>query len=313
MVYRQIDKGTTIRRRKTRFVLSVIFLMLVLIITGGTLGYFIGESKNNTTEPPKITLDSSSEKQEHPDEPEIEFIDFQPIVNEWAESTRGNKSVIIYDADNNDVAASYNPDMSYNTASLYKLFVVYEGYKRINNGDWTENQYLNSAKHTIIECLDLAIRESNSACAEALWSKIGRSELDRILRDDFAIESTNIEKLISTPEDIAKIMRLYYDHPNITDDNLVNLIKDSFLNQPITTYDWRQGLPSGFSRARVYNKVGWEYNPDKKYWNVYHDAAIIEFPDEKRHFIVVVMTNYVPFEKIRDLGAAIENYYYKNI
>jgi hypothetical protein len=85
---------------------------------------------------------------------------------------------------------------------------------------------------------------------------------------------------------------------------------DSFLNQPITTYNWRQGLPSGFSRARVYNKVGWDYNPNGGYWNIYHDAAIVEFPEENRHFIVVVMTNRVPFQKIKEFGMLLENAFY---
>ena len=83
--------------------------------------------------------------------------------------------------------------------------------------------------------------------------------------------------------------------------------------QPITTYNWRQGLPSGFSKANVYNKVGWDYNPDGGYWNIYHDAAIVEFPETNRHFIVVVMSNKVPFSKITNLGKQIEGYYYSSL
>ena len=96
------------------------------------------------------------------------------------------------------------------------------------------------------------------------------------------------------------------------DGGLIAQIKDSFLNQPATTYNWRQGLPSGFSKANVYNKVGWAYNADGGYWNIYHDAAIVEFPESNRHFIVVVMTNQVPFEAIRTLGTKIEETFYNN-
>ena len=86
-------------------------------------------------------------------------------------------------------------------------------------------------------------------------------------------------------------------------------MKDSFFNQPETSYDWRQGLPSGFSRANVYNKFGWDYNP-AGYWNVYHDAAIVEFPEVSRHFVVVVMTNFVAFQRITEFGTMIENSFY---
>lgn len=84
---------------------------------------------------------------------------------------------------------------------------------------------------------------------------------------------------------------------------------DSFLNQPMTTYNWRQGLPSGFSeRTKVYDKVGWDWNG--KSWNVYHDAAIVEFLNENRHFVVVVMTSGVPYSAIKNLGVQIEQTFF---
>ena len=104
-------------------------------------------------------------------------------------------------------------------------------------------------------------------------------------------------------------MKIFYGHKEITDENLMATMKDSFLNQPTTTYNWRQGLPSGFAKASVYNKVGWEWNGSS--WNIYHDAAIVEFPELNRHFIVVVMTNQVPFQKIRTLGTEIETTFYR--
>ena len=126
---------------------------------------------------------------------------------------------------------------------------------------------------------------------------------------NFGIVNSNISGLLSNVNDILAIMKLFYNHPDFDREDLIATMKDSFLNQPPTTYNWRQGLPSGFTRANVYNKVGWDYNPNG-YWNIYHDTAIIEFPEQDRHFIVVVMTNRVPFQKIREFGTNFENYYY---
>ncbi len=244
-------------------------------------------------------------------EVELEKLDFQPVIDEWAKSTRGSKSVVIYDLDLNENVGEYNSEEEYLTASLYKLFVVYEGYLLVENGEWEMNTRAGVTGHTIGECLDLAIRESNSPCAETLREMIGEYKLDKIIKQNFGITHSDISGYMTTAEDVAKMMQIYYQHDDIKDMNLIAQMKDSFLNQPITEYDWRQGLPSGFNKANIYNKVGWEYN-EAGYWEMYHDAAIVEFPEEGRHFVVVVMTNNIAPEQIRQFGKMIEKVFYEN-
>ena len=228
------------------------------------------ESSNTGSQVSQIVEDEPVDEIE-PDEKEtIAPVNFQSVVDGWVNSTSGNKSVLIYDLERDEIVGSYNPSENYNTASLYKLFVVYVGYLKINSGEWNRDDPAGRTGYSIIQCLDL----------------------------------------VSNPNDILKIMKLYYHHDGITDESLIGLIKDSFLNQPVTTYNWRQGFPSGFSKANIYNKVGWDYNPDKKIWNIYHDAAIVEFPDTNRHFVMIVMSNYVPYQKIRDLGSMLETHFY---
>ena len=233
------------------------------------------------------------------------------IVENWRSEAGGTSSVLIYDLDNEKTLVASNSTKTYNTASLYKLFVVYEGYRRLQNGTWLASDSAGQTGKTRLECLDLAIRESNSACAETFWSEIGHSELDSIIKTDFKITNSNISGLASTPEDILKIMRLFYLHPNLDSSDLIATMKDSFLNQPVTTYDWRRGLPAGFSTAvNVYNKVGWDWGGST--WNIYHDAAILEFPEENRHFAVIVMTNKIANAKISELGTTLESYLSKS-
>lgn len=230
-------------------------------------------------------------------EPGPEPIDFQPLVEQWANEVGGEKSILIYDLDLNEVAAEYNTAKSYNVASLYKLFVVYEGYRRLERGEWGTDK---------LRCLDLAIRESNSACAESLWAIIGHDTLQNIVRNELGFTNTYVSSITSNAEDITKIMKLYYEHPEFSDET-VEKIKDSMLNQPITTYNWRQGLPSGFTnRVKVYDKVGWDWGG--KTWNVYHDTAIVVFPEIDRHFIVTVLTRRINHTKIAELGRRIESF-----
>ncbi len=238
--------------------------------------------------------------------------DLQGALDSWTRSVGGSKGAIFYDLDSGKTLASYNADEKFATASIYKLFVVYEGYRRIQNGVWNGDERAGSTGKTIAKCLDLAIRESNSACAEALWGMIGRDALDAAVQNDFGLSSVTVGSLSATPREIMLMMKRFHEHPEITDENLVATIKDSFLNQPPSyglcsgPCNWRQGLPSGFSdKALVYNKVGWNFNGS--IWTIYDDAAIVEFPEKNRKLIIVVMTSGIHYEKIRNLASLIEN------
>ena len=233
-------------------------------------------------------------------------INLQNTVNDWIDSVGGSKGVIIYDLNTNEIVGSSNPDQKFATASLYKLFVVYTGYLKVQSGEWGRDDVAGSTGRTIIDSLDLAIRESNSECAESLWSMIGRDELDEIVHAQFGLSNVTVGSLEATPREIMTIMKRFYEHPGITDSDLIERIKDSFLNQPTTIYNWRQGLPSGFSDSvDVYNKVGWEFNG--RTWNIYDDTAILDFKNIERKFIAVVMTNDVDFKHIARFGNEIES------
>ena len=294
----------------------IIAAIVVSIAVAAAIGAFFAFNHDTPVEmtaSEPASEEETDQKPEEPTTPPVKEIDFQPVVDAWVKTVAGNKSVLIYDLNLNKTVALYNIDESYNTASLYKLFVVYEGYKRVESKVWDGNAAAGSAGKTVLECLDLAIRESHSICAEALWGMIGRDNLTNIMESEWNITHSEISRLISNANDITLILKRFYEHPDFSDPTLLNRMWDSFLNQPVTTYDWRQGLPKGFNKASVYNKVGWDYNPDSRVWNIYHDAAIVKFPLEDgktRDFIVVVMTNRIDFSNIKRLGAEIEGEFY---
>lgn len=312
MVLSPANKSTTVGKSDTESTVLMVILLAILTATATLVLYYLvaGLQENNTVITENVVIDEADESayvSPEITEVEPEKIDFQPVVDEWVNLVGGNKSVLIYDLDRDEIVGSHNTTKRYNTASLYKLFVVYEGYRRLESGEWQADEPAGSTGYTVLECLDLAIRESYSPCAETLWARIGHDELDEIIEKDFGITNSDISALISNPEDIQKMMKLFYEHPDIKSETLVARMKDSLLNQPKTTYNWRQGLPSGFSdKVNVYNKVGWSFNEDENYWDIYHDAAIVELPEKDRHFIVVVMTNKVSYQQIRKLGSMIE-------
>ena len=319
MVLRKTNKRKAVEHKvkpvkKTKKTLKLAFCFIIIGIAIAGLVFLT------------LTLIFKKDKEEVVDEAEVveeikeepkaekvvlpDSIDFQQLVDNWAQNTGGTKSVIIYDLEREEMVGEYNADESYGTASLYKLFVVYEGYRRVQSGEWQGDEMAGATGNTILKCLDLSIRESFSPCAETLWAKIGHAELDAIIKNDFGIVDSDISSLVSNPKDILAILKIFYTHDEIKEDSLIAQMKDSFLVQPTTTYNWRQGLPSGFTRANVYNKVGWDFNATGNYWNIYHDAAIVEFPESNRHYIVVVMSNRLAFQHIRRLGTIIEKHFY---
>ncbi len=278
------------------------------------------DNGNNATDSEDETGDDVNIDKPNTDsdpQPANRFIDLQPTVNSWVATTNRQVGLVIYDLDHDRVAADYQPNRIFDIASVYKLFYVYDGYRQIASGVENLDDYFTTStdyragSYTIGECLDLAIRESYNGCADPLRDDNKRSLRVQRIIDELGLKQTTNLGLESTANDLTKLLKLYYYHEDLPE-TLWYRIADSMLSQPPTLvaadteYDWRQGLPSGFSsRAKVYNKVGWSWNGDS--WTTYADAAIVEFPDLDRHYTVVVLTNNFPsYTPITKLGALIE-------
>ncbi len=278
----------------------LIGIFIVLIVAVG-LKIFLFSDSSKVSDSPKTDPKAPTAPVPEPEPQKPAFIDLQSVIDDWASPLGNNVGVYIYDLDNDKEAASYNSDSIFFTASIYKLFFVYEAYLRINQGIDDPDAYFADGK-TRIKCLDLIIRESYNPCADPLRSSM-MGEIEDIITNKFGIEDTSNGALYASSEAIADMLKIYYKHEGLSDE-LWDKIADSMLNQPTTTYNWRQGLPSGFSEANVYNKVGWNYDTD--HWATYNDAAIVEFPDLDRHYIIVVLTKNTSNRKLVELGEEIE-------
>ena len=222
--------------------------------------------------------------------PKPQFISLQPIVDSWSVNNP-NTSVLVYDLDNDLIAAEYNADVVREIASIYKLFYVYDGYLRLSAGldDPTEiiaNVPEKGGNLTLTTCLDLMVRESYNPCADPIRADSARTARVNAIIDELGLAETSNAGLNSSARNITTLMQTLWQHEGISEEYWQQFM-DSMLNQPKTTYDWRQGLPAGFSdAAQVYDKVGW-YSPDGYHWSYYNDAAFVVFPSENRHYIVI--------------------------
>ena len=275
-----------------------LFPIIILFLVAGVATAVCIKLFTSSDQSPESSDTQTPDMPEEPVAPAIpEFINLQPTVDAWlAGSGNGlNVGLMIYDLDHQQVAAAVNPDEVFNAASIYKLWFVYDGYMQIDSGlETLDDHFITLSDRgalTTGNCLDLMIRESFNGCADPMRADSARYHRVEQLIARLGLQHTSSAGLYTTAADLTELLKLYYQHPDLSATSWT-LIQDSMLNQPATTYNWRQGLPSGFQVAKVYDKVGWNWNGS--YWDPYDDAAIVTFEEQNRHYIMVVLTRYIP-------------------
>ena len=302
---------------------TLIIFVLVTGISIGATALLLSREDNHSEASDNTTETEGNEEEATNPEPEVppvpSFINLQSTVDTWLSSLPSNADVglMVYDLDNEQVAAAYQPNKVFNAASIYKLFFVYDGYRQIASGTESADEFFvrasdydqfhSGAALSFGDCLDLMIRESYNTCADPMRSDSARFARAEALAAELGLQNTSSAGLYSSAADLTELLKLYYSHPDLSEE-LWAKIQDSMLNQPKTVYNWRQGLPTGFTNpsVKVYDKVGWN-RVDGSYWDPYDDAAIVEFTEQNRHYIVVVMTRFLPnVAPLINLGQAIE-------
>lgn len=293
----------------------VVFIVATMMLLGVGLASYSGGTEDEKEEPELVAeveepeLEPEPESEPEPEEPKV--TDFQNVINSWVWSLKGAKvAVMMYDLDNDVYVGKVNADTSFDSASLYKLVVAYAGYLMREKGEIKGDMYLTGGR-TINECLDAAVRSSNSACGEALRRYIGAEKLSEFLTK-WGMESTDLYNIRTTAGDMVALLKVMYKHEGLSTKTWAE-IQDSMLNQPKSEglcgeekiCNWRAGLPSGFSSGvKVYDKVGW-LSKDGESWELYHDVAILEFPSGQ-HYAIAVLTSDATLVQIRDLAKKIE-------
>lgn len=309
-----------------KMVSGIVILIFIAGIAAGVI--FLLRTINSHEEKLDDISNVEPEPEPEPEPKNPELIDLQKTVDAWVKTQKNarNSGIIIYDIDNDEVVAKHNENQKFRIESIYKMFVALEGYYRIDSGKWKGDDTYRIAKdfnnktYTRYLCLDHMIRYSYSICAEVMWNEIGHGNLQTIYNNK-GYKNTSIQGLTSTPSDLMKLYQEYWEHEDLSEDSWKK-IKDSMLNQKAntknTTYNrnWRQGLPSGFSTAKVYNKVGW-LGDGRGNWTYYDDAAFLVFPEKaenkdgekvlERHYIMIALTNYTSPKQLVELGKRVES------
>lgn len=254
-------------------------------------------------------------------------IDLQLATDQWLTSqpASNNSAILIYDIDNDEIVARHNEDVAMRIESIYKMFVAYEGYYRVDHDMLDKDVVLPIANdyedkpYTVSKCLDHMIRYSYSPCAEILANQFGWENLQASFNEQ-GFKNTNIHGVTSTASDLLKLYQMYWKHNDLHDSSW-DKIQESMINQTAATdnviynRNWRAGLPSGFSAAKVYNKTGF-LSLDGQVYNFYDDASFVVFPEvesnkagekvPERHYIMIVLTKDTSPKEIVKLGRKLE-------
>jgi beta-lactamase class A len=270
---------------------TIIYVLLAAVLLG--IGYLIWPDQE-TDKPAASTTSAANPPQQTKTKEKPPFIDLQPTVDSWIAKQRGTASAVIYDLANKKTVGALNPEKTYFTASIYKLYVAYIGYQKIADGTYSANEpYVGD--YTRAECLDVMIRESYSPCGEKWWNELGKQNLTEQLKA-YGLKNTSMTGLATSAKDVAIILQRLAQRQDLTAAHTKAFL-DSMLNQPSK---YRAGLPAGFKDSDVYNKVGWNGLVE------WHDTAIVTLPSG-RSYVVSVLTQNIGSAQVAALGKAIES------
>lgn len=278
---------------------SQIVLSLVLTIALVVIGVFLWQVTHKEDAVSVQTTPIVEQSVEVPLEPApVERLGFDAgalakVLDDWNQSISGTAGVVIADGFDGSILATLNPDEPFFAASIYKLYVAYEGYRQIDAGEVDPDElYLNG--FTRAECLDKMIRESDSPCAEKLWVELGKEETTLQLRT-YGINNTSMTAIRTTAGDAAIMLVRIAQAEGLSESSQQNFL------QSMKDQIYRDTLNKSFgSDAIVYNKIGFNEQLE------YHDIAIIELPETNRTLIVSVMTSSVGTANIVRLGEMIQ-------
>jgi beta-lactamase class A len=210
----------------------------------------------------------------------------QEIVKTWQKSHKGQAGVILSSLDGSVLAHSAS-DKSFPMASIYKLYVAYYAYQKVDSGEWSlDEDYLNGWSRG--KCLEEMIRSSNNECGEKMAHEIGFWNLQQEL-NSYGLKNTSLNyDFASSAKDSQIVLRRIFEGKNISQ-NSRNLLMSSMQNQI-----YRGGIPSGFIDQAVYGKVGTKNN-------IYNDASIVTLSDG-RVILLSIFSKGVGTQSIAELS-----------
>lgn len=292
------------------FILFTSAALIVLIIL-----LLFSFHKDNTTKAivppaikvtPRITLTKS-----------LFSTDIKNIITELLGPDDGTYSILVENMQTHE-GYSQNPDRIYESASLYKLWVMAGVYQQLDSGKLEKNKLLSDSVEdlnksfniatkdaelttgeihaTVNDALTNAITFSDNYSALLLTKALGLNSLSTFLKDQQFTSSKIGTPPTTSATDIALFYIKLYNHELINDqssEEMINILKRQAINDRIPKY-----LPE---EINVAHKTG-ELDDFK------HDAGIVYTP--KGDYILVMLSQTKDPQKAAEKMAEISKQIY---
>lgn len=250
-------------------------LFVGLLCVAGAITAFV-LFRAEPTDAPSITSDTEQEATTEvtaEPSPTVPLVDLQPTLDAWLAGKSVDYGVEVFDIANQKVIAAHQPDKQYFTASIYKFYVAYLTYQRLQSGEYVEEaNFLGS--QSLLDCQHAMIYTSDSPCGEAVMAKLTQEVMGRELKA-FGTTNTNFPGFVTTAHD-ANVM-------------LSRLAKKQDLNEEYTakitnsmeTQIYSRGLMKGFADARVASKVGFNETIN------FHEIGLVTYTDGRQYAVSI--------------------------
>lgn len=283
------------RRQKSRprwlVVLGIVVAVSIVALVVW-LVFFKGHPDNKETNSTSSENKTTS-NQEESASAKPPLVDLQPVVDQWVAKQSAEYGIVVYDPANKQIIAAHNPDTKYFAASLYKIYVAYLALVDFQNGIQDPNQILTGG-FTRKACVDKMIRDSNSACGEAMMASMGQEKLRQRV-SDMGIKNTTFAGITTTARDASLILQDILEMKDLSAENTA-FLKDAMR---IQDQKFRNGLAKGAPEATWETKVGWNENDN------YHDIGIMTLPSGRQYIVAIMSEGQGKSTPIADFAATI--------
>jgi beta-lactamase class A len=210
----------------------------------------------------------------------------QAFLNYWDQANSGTWGIVLKDM-NGTISAGINPNRQFTAASVYKVYIAYVVYTKVDNGEFAMEQGTGNG-NTVSGCLDMMIVRSDNGCAYALGDMIGWESNDGMLHaKGFGSTSLAYGGRVTTAQDAAEYLIQLQQGSLLSSGN-----RDAMLYK-MGHNIYRYAIPAGSPGIHSANKLG----ALGAYSN---DIAIVYHP--KGTYVLSVFSQGSNHSRIRELA-----------
>lgn len=289
-----IDARQSRRSISKKAVIAIVGLLLVI---GAGFGGYTLYNNNNAD---KQTVVSSQKQQEdkpmmvEPEEPEVPpvpLVDLQPTLDAWLAGKSVDYSVEVFDIVNQKVIAAHQPNKQYFTASIYKFYVAYLTYQRIQSGEFTNRPNVVGTQD-LLACQHAMIYTSDSPCGEAVMKQLTQEVMQSDLRS-YGTKDTEFPRFVTSAHDANIVLSRFALKKDLNEE------WDTKLRTSMETQVYSRGLIKGFAGATVASKVGFNENIN------FHEVGLVTYPDGRQYAVSIFSQGQGSSSPLASLSAAL--------